>query len=156
MSLIICSECGKEISDKSSACIHCGCPIHIDKDNNTSKIFTYSCKKCISNNNNPFKEFNEYKGEIQICPDCGGQLNYCNTCIIDNDTGLVIEKYEEKSYKSERSAKNQNIPHCPICNSPNLSKISSVKKATKIGLFGIFGAGDVGKTWRCNSCGSKF
>ena len=28
MALIKCPECGKEISDKASACIHCGCPIH--------------------------------------------------------------------------------------------------------------------------------
>lgn len=27
MALIICSECGKEISDKANICIHCGCPI---------------------------------------------------------------------------------------------------------------------------------
>ena len=27
MALIKCSECGKEISDKASACIHCGCPL---------------------------------------------------------------------------------------------------------------------------------
>ena len=27
MALIKCSECGKKISDKATACIHCGCPI---------------------------------------------------------------------------------------------------------------------------------
>lgn len=27
MALIRCSECGREISDKAAACIHCGCPI---------------------------------------------------------------------------------------------------------------------------------
>ena len=27
MSLIKCSECGKEISDKANACVHCGCPV---------------------------------------------------------------------------------------------------------------------------------
>ena len=27
MALIKCSECGKEISDKSKTCIHCGCPV---------------------------------------------------------------------------------------------------------------------------------
>lgn len=27
MSLIKCIECGKEISDKSKVCIHCGCPL---------------------------------------------------------------------------------------------------------------------------------
>lgn len=52
--------------------------------------------------------------------------------------------------------KGQNIPKCPICGSANLSKISTVTKATKIGLFGIFGAGDIGKTWKCKNCGSRF
>ncbi len=27
MALIKCSECGREISDKAAACIHCGCPV---------------------------------------------------------------------------------------------------------------------------------
>lgn len=27
MALIKCSECGKEISDKATACVHCGCPL---------------------------------------------------------------------------------------------------------------------------------
>ena len=29
MSLVICEECGKEISDKAKACPHCGCPIDV-------------------------------------------------------------------------------------------------------------------------------
>lgn len=38
MALIKCEDCGKEISDKASACIHCGCPIEntmdvIEEDN---------------------------------------------------------------------------------------------------------------------------
>ena len=28
MALIICPECGKEVSDKSKECIHCGYPLH--------------------------------------------------------------------------------------------------------------------------------
>lgn len=31
MSLVTCSECGKEISDKASACIHCGNPLTTGK-----------------------------------------------------------------------------------------------------------------------------
>ena len=27
MALIKCPECGKEISDKATCCIHCGCPM---------------------------------------------------------------------------------------------------------------------------------
>lgn len=34
MALINCPECGKEISDKSPACIHCGYPIDVKDDNN--------------------------------------------------------------------------------------------------------------------------
>lgn len=49
-----------------------------------------------------------------------------------------------------------NIPKCPICQSTSLSKITTTKKAMKIAAFGIFGMGDNGKTWKCNSCGSKF
>lgn len=34
MALIKCKECGKEISDKATACIHCGCLIEINGKNN--------------------------------------------------------------------------------------------------------------------------
>ena len=154
MSLIICSECGKEISDKSSVCIHCGCPIEKVKELNTSKKFVYMCMSaCLSN---PFKEFDEYDESLCVCPDCGGQLVYHETIIIDNDTDLVVKRYEEKSLESLQNTQSPNIPKCPICSSTNLSKISSINKATKISLFGIFGAGDVGKTYKCNNCGSKF
>ncbi|TOB85981.1 hypothetical protein CGJ96_24310, partial [Vibrio parahaemolyticus] len=30
MALITCTECGKEYSDKSSACINCGCPTEVN------------------------------------------------------------------------------------------------------------------------------
>lgn len=43
MSLIICSECGKEISDKATACIHCGCPIKKD----TPLIYQKSLYICV-------------------------------------------------------------------------------------------------------------
>ena len=34
MSLIVCDECGKEISDKASTCIHCGNPIYREEHTN--------------------------------------------------------------------------------------------------------------------------
>ncbi|CDA73713.1 putative uncharacterized protein [Ruminococcus sp. CAG:579] len=48
------------------------------------------------------------------------------------------------------------VPKCPICGSTDLTQISTVKKAAKVATFGIYGAGDIGKTWRCNNCKSKF
>ena len=32
MALIKCPECGKDISDKANACIHCGCPLNEQKE----------------------------------------------------------------------------------------------------------------------------
>lgn len=43
MAMINCPECGKEISDKAKACIHCGCPINEEKqiaETNTPKTIT--------------------------------------------------------------------------------------------------------------------
>lgn len=61
-----------------------------------------------------------------------------------------------KQQESSKKVEEDNRPKCPTCGSTDLSKISTVKKATKIGLFGLFGAGDIGKTWKCNNCGSKW
>ena len=39
MALIKCRECGKDISDKSNVCIHCGCPINNKKiENDKNKL----------------------------------------------------------------------------------------------------------------------
>lgn len=66
------------------------------------------------------------------------------------------ENRERLNLPSSYKPKEDNTPKCPICQSTNLSKITNTRKAGKIALFGIFGAGDLGKTWKCNNCGSKF
>ena len=58
MALIKCKECGKEISDKATNCIHCGCPI--EKEYTCSECghpIKINDKKCL-NCGNPFKEKN--------------------------------------------------------------------------------------------------
>ena len=54
MALIKCGECGKEISDKATTCIHCGCPIE-EKEN---KIICSFCGKVLSD-------------DARTCPNCG-------------------------------------------------------------------------------------
>ena len=39
MSLIKCSECGKEVSSKAKSCPNCGCPIYEEKEE--SKVIIY-------------------------------------------------------------------------------------------------------------------
>ncbi len=38
MALIKCSECGNEISDKATSCIHCGCPVITENVNKNKSI----------------------------------------------------------------------------------------------------------------------
>ena len=39
MALIKCPECGKEISNKSKQCIHCGYPLDEFQQNNTNQLY---------------------------------------------------------------------------------------------------------------------
>lgn len=48
MALIKCPECGREISDKSKQCIHCGYPIEQANKNTTYAIYL---KNIIGNKN---------------------------------------------------------------------------------------------------------
>ena len=51
MAIIQCPECGKEISDQSERCIHCGVPIYV-------------CPKC----------GNLASGKLKFCPRCGNAV----------------------------------------------------------------------------------
>lgn len=81
---------------------------------------------------------------------------HCDFEDANNIARYCVDKEHELLGYFYAEQEEANKPHCPICNSTNLSKISNIGKAAKIGIFGIFGAGDLGKTWKCNNCGSKF
>ena len=75
----------------------------------------------------------------------------------EQDAKALQEREQEKKKPvQQKSPQKTYIPHCPICGSPDLTKLSALGKVAKIGFFGIFGAGDIGKTYKCNNCGSKF
>ena len=54
MAIIPCPECGKQISDKSYNCIHCGCPIASANDPDAKK--TVSAVPAAENNSTEFKK----------------------------------------------------------------------------------------------------
>ena len=96
---------------------------------------------------NPFKEFNEFRGNICVCPDCGGQLEYNETDIIDNNTGLVIERLVKKSEKSNPNTQFYDAPKCPNCGS---TAITSSARGVNI-VWGFIGASKTVN--RCAICG---
>ena len=68
-------------------------------------------------------------------------------------------KAEEQRHIAETNQKMQQEQFhmtCPVCGSRSVQKISAVGKYAKIGVLGILGADDLGKTWKCTVCGSKF
>lgn len=104
----------------------------------------YKIHHCVDDDN--WKE-----GQETIIKETGCDENTAKWVWADIKNKLCPNKYEQT-----QSQPTQNIPTCPICGSTNLTKLSNVGKVAKVGFFGIFGAGDLGKTWKCKNCGSKF
>ena len=46
MALVICQECGKQISDKAKFCVHCGCPLELAQ--HQGKLFIKTAKSLSS------------------------------------------------------------------------------------------------------------
>lgn len=59
-----------------------------------------------------------------------------------------INEYQQK-YLAEHNIE------CPYCHSTNTSKISTVNRAISIGTFGL-ASSKIGKTHKCNNCGSMW
>ena len=59
-----------------------------------------------------------------------------------------INEYQQK-YLAEHNI------HCPYCNSTNVTKIGTVNRAVSVGMFGL-ASEKIGKTHKCNDCGSTW
>lgn len=158
MALIKCPECGKEISDRADACIHCGCPLENreieTQKKNTNIVYCY--EKGIQN--------------LFLRCSCGCEFKYMNTLykrtILDNGDykfeqgGLPVicpqcrGIYDTISFRAEASPyhneKNIEIK-CPSCNSLNVHRVTAGEKVTNVALFGLFG-NKRKMQFKCNSC----
>lgn len=76
MALIKCTGCGHEVSDKASACPHCGCPIQQENRN--------LCKECGT----------EVPDDATVCPNCG--------CPTDNTEAVQEEVYYDEEPEKKR------------------------------------------------------
>lgn len=166
MALIKCPECGKEISDKSNQCIHCGYPLIIKNEQKIPNCITeidgiqydYAdilnlinykqyydayfrmrkiCKLSIKNNMNLL----EYMIENYEAPDKYNIIEY-------------TKKEEEECFKSLsklENIKNQqqttNIPKCPKCGS---TAIAAGQRGYSL-LTGFLGSNKT--VCRCANCG---
>lgn len=146
MALIQCPECGKEISDKSQQCIHCGCPIEQ--------------KNTICNING--KDYNlsfileSYKGDTDSSTKIAGiffKMVNCNLIDAMNTVDQIIATGEIPKYltlKSRESSEDANKVHCPICNS---TSIQTVNRGYSF-FTGFIGSGSPRNV--CQKCGYKW
>ena len=139
MALINCPECGKEISDKSEKCIHCGYPIrNIPYLHENINGKDYDVSFLLDNSMSQVKKM-KHLTELSECDLLLAKqivLKYCPT--------------KEVEQKQEN-----NIPHCPTCSSTDLKKISTTSKVMNTAMWGIFGT-KRHKTYHCNSCGYEW
>lgn len=160
MALIKCPECGKEISSKSKACIHCGYPISED----------YELLQ-IANQQEELENQIPNFDHDKICPVCKAQMfeyekdrgvvacQVCGYVIATNE--YIATKWREKR-KQEIDNKDNSTPspstpqpHCPTCGSTNVKRISAASKVAGAYAFGLFSK-TAKSQFKCGDCGYKW
>jgi len=116
------------------------------------KIATYMCDCCSTAHEFPESD----KREKYFCPDCGHEMWYWTSSDIDDTTGLVTENYTDATRDANSPKIDiKPVPKCPTCGSTNISKIGVISRAVSISFFGL-ASSKIGKTHKCNSCGTTW
>lgn len=158
MALIICPECGREISDKCEICIHCGFPLVNTKCNINGIVYDFKDELPIA----LLKNVDDYMpvyGKIRrktslTLADAGDLID------IIRETKAIPPTFTPKYALENREelygdSKVKNI-ECPYCHSTNTKKITNTSKAVHTAIFGIFSMGRNSKQFHCNNCRSDF
>ncbi len=149
MALIICPECGKQVSDQSDQCVYCGYPI---KQNTNCTINGIK-----SDLGFLFDDKIEYGTKCRMFAlqnGCEiGQSRYYIDKIIE--TGIIPKTLTVKTVDDVIKEQETLKPHCPTCGSTDIQKISGTKRWLSTGLFGL-ASSDIGKSMCCKKCGYKW
>lgn len=171
MSLIICRECGKEISDQAAACIHCGCPITPATAWNSrciidGKEFDFSEMLEIYHNQGRIqsvRSFNEIMDKIEktLGRDKNKQLRvYLLNCITDQGQVPTTITRSQIPPQDPREALNigdrwleldvSGPLRCPKCGAKDVEKLEGSHSV----LWNFLGTGSPKNV--CRKCGHKF
>lgn len=180
MAIIACPECGKEISNKATACPHCGCPINAFVQG-VIRLHWANRK-----GDSPRKTTIKIDGETVGIMKAGDFMNcsvtagthkidmfqgkhhlLSDTVEIGSNSAEVLFAYKETTgfthcqlkrvdiEPSQWRCTDKNIPRCPTCGSENLKKISTAKRIFSAELMGL-ASGAIGKTFECKKCGYRW
>lgn len=146
MALINCPECGREVSDKAPACIHCGCPLTILEKNTICEIRgqKYDLSKALEQYKNHPKNLTITREAIEkITPLAFGDAVDLARLIKENNgvPTSYIPKYRLTI----------DNPKCPHCKSTEIKKLDALDRAVSVGILGL-GSNKINKSFQCKKC----
>lgn len=155
MALIKCPECGKEISDKSKVCIHCGYPLINTECVIKGKVYDLSDAMTILLSGDILLGIKEIREKTLL-----GLSDAKKLADEIRSTRKIPEIFTpEHSYEVDKeiskSADQQSVT-CPYCHSTDVKKITVGSKALHTAVFGLLSMGRNSKQWHCNNCKSDF
>ena len=104
----------------------------------------YYCKKCQESHG-----FDTSKEYSKLGPDCNTEMEFWAN--MDGDTDLA----EQRKNQTPIVPSSKPIITCPTCQSTNISKIGTINRMVSTGLFGL-ASSKIGKTHKCNNCGTTW
>lgn len=155
MALIKCPECGKEVSDKSKACIHCGYPLVNLECVINGKAYDLSDAMTTLLSGDILIGIKEIREKTLLgLSDAKALADEIRSTkkIPEN----FIPEFPPKAQEVSKSAVKQRTVTCPYCKSADVKKITVGSKAVHTAMFGIFSMGRNCKQWHCNNCKSDF
>ena len=158
MALIVCPECGKEVSNKSEVCIHCGYPLINTKCNINGIICDFKEVLPIALLEKTDEYVPAYGKIYKIIPlslaDRGRLIDTIREIKAIPET--FTPKYPLEDRENLYGNSNPKSVECPYCHSKDTKKITTTSKAVHTALFGIFSVGRNSKNYHCNRCEADF
>ena len=157
MALIVCPECGKEMSDKSGVCIHCGYPLINTKCNINGVVYDFKEELPIAlleKTDDYVSVFGKIRKKTSLT-----LMDADDLVDIIREIKAIPETFTPKYPLEDREklygdSKEKSI-ECPYCNSKDTKKISTTSKVVNTAVWGIFGT-KRHKQWHCKNCKSDF
>lgn len=158
MALIVCPECGKEVSDKSEVCVHCGYPLINTKCNINGVIYDFKEELPIAlleKTDDYVSVYGKIRRKTSLTlADTGDLIRIIKKIRAIPETFTPKFPLEDRE-KIYGDLKEKSVV-CPYCHNKDTKKISNLSKAGSIALFGVFALGKTSKQFHCNNCGADF
>ncbi len=179
MSLIMCPECGRQVSDQATNCPGCGCPIaqatpHPQQERNfievngqkldINQLYTLYSGNQVDIARAIHRMTNvSLKESVRFASYCIANANHQSEEVIESAEQILNSEYEE-AMRLEQLKKDK-IPYCPKCHSTSINydskKLSIGRALIGNALAGSTGAVLGGLTGKkgyavCLNCGNRW